>query len=189
MNITAPTSKRSFSFTNLLSTAEGVSIGHQSEEKQTGSAHKAFADILSGKDAKQASASGLSGKALSEEEQKRLEKLQDQLEGIVLNMGNNPTKEDVRKAREIENEIAKLTGQKTNHALSEGLYKLYQANKTFNKDDRETPEKGMFAQDISIKKKTYQFHLSQHVQNENKNTPKLLQQQAIDAYTRQGNFS
>ena len=87
-------------------------------------------------------ASGLSmRRVLTSEEEKRLAELQDQLRQCLMDMVDHPSDETKRRIREIEDEIAELTGVKAKHKLAETVKKLPGQDDKDDKDDEDEQER------------------------------------------------
>lgn len=97
--------REAFSLTETFLSTEGVEV----EDKAT--------------DAEQQS-SGFHVRSLTPEEERRLEQLRDMLDGILLEMGDEPTGAQKRRIREIEKEMSEITGVEIHTKLSSGLNAL-----------------------------------------------------------------
>ncbi|MEF2145872.1 MAG: hypothetical protein V3573_10535 [Desulfovibrionaceae bacterium] len=64
------------------------------------------------------------GRELTEEEKKRVEQLQEMLQGLVAQTGDGNDEARRSRIRQIENEISKITGEKPQHSLAAATKKL-----------------------------------------------------------------
>lgn len=97
--------REEFSLTKTFLSTEGVEVEDKSADAQK-------------------TTSGFNVRSLTPEEERRLEQLRDMLDGILLEMGDEPTGAQKRRIREIEKEMSEITGVEIHTKLSSGLNAL-----------------------------------------------------------------
>lgn len=116
---------KGFSMTGSLMKSEGIPL----EKEKSSQSDETATSITTRKE-------------LSDEDQKRLEKLQDMLNDILLEMGDSPSEAQKRRVREIEKEMEDLTGVKTKTHISDGMNALNKAKLDKEKDEEKETGSG-----------------------------------------------
>ncbi|GAB7022657.1 hypothetical protein [Salidesulfovibrio brasiliensis] len=130
--------KKEFSLTETFLANEGVDFNEKSESGES---------------------QGMSLRDLTPEEERRLAKLRDMLNDLLLDMGDSPTEAQKRRIRDIEKEIEEITGVEVKTRLSDGVHALNKAK--LDKEEEEGEEGG----DPMLRRKGFALHenIARHV--------------------------
>lgn len=161
--------KKEFSLTETFLANEGVDFDEEESQSEP---------------------SSMTMRDLTPEEERRLAKLRDMLNDILLDMGDSPTDAQKRRIREIEKEIEEITGVEVKTRLSDGVHALNKAKL----DKEEDQEKEGGNELLRRKGMALQENIARHIHAAQPQKPgeglmSFQQRMAANAYSLQAELS